>query len=387
MIFSRTTRAIEADLHGASKYWLVCLVLMCGAVGWWGVGARVSVWETSDAARVELVHGPTVVQAPEAGRLSMFEMQVGKRVAQGDALASLEVEQQRLHGERVRASIAAARAQIEAVDAEIAALDELLSGGAEAAQARARVVQSQLKRAELAVEFAERETARVRQLQKSGVSAPVELDEQEAALARARTEREELARALHSRRWDASATRAELRARRERGRRERAELRGTLGELEGKMAELDYEIERHTIRAPITGRLGEVRELHVGAVVSRAQQLGTIVGDGELHAVAFFEPSQVLGRLEAGKTARVELHGFPWPEFPVLRARVTQVAAAADNRDRTRVELALIDPPSSLPLRHGQPARIEVRVREQSPLDLLLRSIGMHLRGVSAVAQ
>ena len=73
---------------------------------------------------------------------------------------------------------------------------------------------------------------------------------------------------------------------------------------------LEYEIEKHHIRAPISGRLGETADVRVGVVIRAGDKLAMIVPPGELKAIAFFPPEGALGRIKPGMSARLRLTAF-----------------------------------------------------------------------------
>jgi membrane fusion protein (multidrug efflux system) len=147
---------------------------------------------------------------------------------------------------------------------------------------------------------------------------------------------------------------------------------------------LQQEVERRRVRAPIDGKLGEVAPLRVGEMVHEGDRLGSIIPEGKLRVVANFEPSAALGRIHSGQNARLRLEGFPWGQYGSVAATVTNVAS--EIRDgRIRVELALnADDHSRIPLQHGLPGSVEVRVESISPASLVLRIAGSLLAGPKA---
>ena len=70
------------------------------------------------------------------------------------------------------------------------------------------------------------------------------------------------------------------------------------------------------------------------------------------------------------------MDGFPWTQFGMPRATVTDVGSEpADGR--VRVELALDgDSAPAIPLEHGLSGTAEVEVESASPAELVLRAVG-----------
>jgi len=163
-------------------------------------------------------------------------------------------------------------------------------------------------------------------------------------------------------------------------------LRGALASLEGQRATaaaetrvLEQQIELSAVRAPVSGRIGEVAPLNVGAYVKPGDRLFSVVPPGDLRAVADFVPADALGRVRPGQSARLRLEGFPWMQYGTVSATVTRVGS--ELRDgRVRVELAIHpDPASSIPMQHGLPGTAEIDVERVTPARLVLRAIGARL--------
>src|SRR5262249_24083086 len=78
--------------------------------------------------------------------------------------------------------------------------------------------------------------------------------------------------------------------------REAVDLEGEVAVEEAAIRRLEHDIELRNLRAPVSGRVGEVGDFHVGAVVRPAEKLGAIVPPGLPRAVALF-PVPPLARL------------------------------------------------------------------------------------------
>ncbi|HWD98966.1 MAG TPA: HlyD family efflux transporter periplasmic adaptor subunit, partial [Bryobacteraceae bacterium] len=161
------------------------------------------------------------------------------------------------------------------------------------------------------------------------------------------------------------------------------QILGDIAKLEAERAtssaaiqRLEYEIEQHRIRAPISGRLGECAALHPGSHITEGQQLGVILPKGKLQMVAEFDPSAALGKIRPGQPAVIRLDGFPWAQFGTLSAEVSRVAG--DMREgKVRVDLDVKPTANSrIHIQHGLPGSVEVEVGKLSPIALVLRSAG-----------
>jgi len=158
--------------------------------------------------------------------------------------------------------------------------------------------------------------------------------------------------------------------------RDLAEVEAALRSGTESIARLELEIERRRIRAPISGRVGELADLKPGSVVQAGRRLVVIVPEGDVRVVAGFLPSAAPGRIRPGQPARLRLDGYPWTRYGTLDAEVTHVGTEARN-GLVRVELSVRNGSGGrIPLEHGLSGVAEVEVDHLSPAVLALKLAG-----------
>ena len=387
--FSRTLRALDDDERGTAWTGAIAAALLAAWLAWF-VASPVAVYETTDVARVEASQDVHAVQAPVAGRVVGCRTALGQVVRAGDVICELEstVEQSRLTEERAHA-LSLAR-QIEAARAELASDERAVTQDRDARLAAVDEANAEAREAAAAAHRSTDEAARLAPLRASGRLSELEYGkiQSDADVQRAAAD----AKQIHARRLELERQSAasERRAAIERVQRELAQLGAERATAEATIQVLETEIERHTLRAPVSGRVGEVARVRPGAVVAAGDRLADVVPDGALRIVAEFGPAAALGRIRAGQPARFRLAGFPSSQYGTIAARVLRVAM--EPRDGAiRVELALAPngppngPPNGSPngspnaavaLRHGLPGRVEVELERVSPATLVLRAAG-----------
>jgi membrane fusion protein (multidrug efflux system) len=380
--FSRTLRSLD-DREPRARRALGALAALA-AWGTWMVVARVDVHASSVSARLEAADPPSRVAASEAGRVTELHLDLGRRVAAGEVLVQLDtsVEDKLLaeaqaHAAGLEPKLAALRARLAAARAVRAARSRLNGVGAERAEAERDQAEAARAREEQLAEIAG--TLRDNQLLSGAdkVRADAEVERRRLELRGANVE---VARQSAASRYEDDQEAARI-----------AELTASLADLESeRQASLasaetaSAQIARRTVRAAASGRLGTVSALQVGDVLAAGDVIATVVSESEVRVVAELRPADALGRVVPGQTARVRLDGFSWVEYGAIEARVAEVAS--EGRDGTvRVELvAIADPARRLPLQHGIPAAVDVRVEQTSPLTLLLRGVGAAAAPASA---
>jgi membrane fusion protein (multidrug efflux system) len=378
--FHHSLRSLEADGFRLSLASILLGTALTG--GWicWSALARITVYEVSASARLEVDQSASAVQAPLAGRLVTTNLAIGRVVKAGDLLAELDSEPQRLEIEEQRARLATLDPQIEALRSQIAAEqkaqgDERQAAAAAEEQTRASVRRSQVPAALLAVEderlkkLLAEGLIPVRDAQKGAADASqarADVEIQQLTLARLQKEAQtrERDRDVQIRQMESGIV----------------SLQSQISTTQAAIARLQYDVEQRSIRAPVGGRIAEAPALRPGAFVNAGERLGAIVPQGGLRVVAQFVPAEAIGRVRPGQAARLRFEGFPWTQYGSLGATVTQVANEV--RDGTlRVELAVTQPAAhSIPLQHGLPGTAEVEVEYISPLRLVLRQAGRIVR-------
>ena len=377
--FSHSLRTLGADRFSGSITGILIAAVLLGAWGLWAVFARVTLYEVSDAARLEVDQQVHPIQASAAGRVVATRLRLDQEVQAGEVLVELDAQPEQLRVEEERASLAALSAQLSVLEKEIQAEGHARQEDQRAAQAALREAQVQLNGAQTALGFAQEEAGRLTELHQRGYAAELDLLRARAEVEKRRTtadaarlEITRLEKDQHTRQQDRTVRLENLK-------REISRLSGQQATSQETIERLRYDTQQRQIRAPIAGRLGEVADLRIGAFVAKGDRLAAIVPHGQLRAVAYYPPPPALGRIRSGQLAQLRLKGFPWAQYGSVDAQVTRVASEV--RDgRVRVDLAIQpDPASVIPLQHGLPGTIEIAVDQVSPATLLLRLAGQLL--------
>src|SRR5262245_11939316 len=378
--FSRSMRRLEAD--GSYRTAVLLGIITVFIVLWstWLVKARLSVYASTGAARLEVSRENHPVDAPVVGRVSAAHLVAGQRVEAGDLLLELDANPERLERSEATAKLAPSAQQLRSLEDELNAEQRAIEVERKSAEAASAEALAKAQEVSTAAELALEEAKRLSNLQQRGLVSDLdalrgrkqaEARQSEARAAEAAAER--VIRDLAAKEQDRLGRIARLK-------NEIAAIEGGRSEAVAASERLDYQIDQRLVRAPIAGTLAEVASLKVGAMVQAGDRVCTIVPDGALKVVALFRPSVALGRIRDGQSARIRLEGFPWTQYGSAPAKVTNVSGEV--RDgQIRVDLALDrSSDSSIPLQHGLPAEVQVEIERISPASLVLRSVGRQLR-------
>jgi len=358
--------------------WLLGGMLLAGWLAWFAF-ARVTVYEISRQARIEVQMAPHAVASLIPARVAETHLTIGQEVRAGDVLIELDAISERLRLKEEETRLAAIAPKERSLQAEIDLLEQARADEARAATAALEAARHRTRETGAAVDFAKDNERRLREESDAGGVARVEAlraitDTQKLAAAREAAAAE--VRKLES---DSRARVSQQQAQIENLRRALVALRGEDATVRAAIERLKSDIDRHNIRAPVAGRVGEITPVRAGSYVAEGQKLATIVPAGELLILADFNPASALGRVRAGQPAVMRLEGYPWAQYGTLSAQVSRVAS--EIRDGLlRVELAVNTAtiPGAL-MQHGLPGAVEISVEQTSPAILILRAAGQAL--------
>jgi multidrug resistance efflux pump len=372
-------RSLAADDFRGLLLSIGIIVCLLGSWAAWFFLARVSLYEVTDTARLEVDRAVHPIGAPVAGRVVATHLVLGQEAQAGDVLVELDANAQRLQLEEERARFSGLLAQLAVVPQEIAAEEQAQRKEQEAAQAAVGEARARYREAEVVARLSEEEAERMARLRAMNYIAEMDLLRAMAKGQEHRAAANTFSLAISRLQGDQKTRGSERKARIERLKREAIQLAGQRTTTATAIERLEYEIERRRIRAPVSGRVGELANLQIGAVVREGDNLGAIVRPGPLKVMADFPALTAPGRLQPGQPARLRLEGFPWAQYGSIAATVSSIASEARN-GRVRVELTVNpDSASPIPLQHGLPGMVEIEIDRVSPAILALRTAGLLL--------
>jgi membrane fusion protein (multidrug efflux system) len=375
--FSRTLRSLEADRRRPRLLLLGPGVVLAALWTGWLFLARVQVVEVAEAARIEVAQRAYAVQAEVGGRVVASHLSLGRDVRAGDVLVEIDTEALSLSLDEQHARRAAIAGEVAALQGELGAEEDAVAGERLVAGAVGEEARARSRQAQVVAELTERETERSAALRESGLLSEVAAKKTEAEAAERRAAAEATRISVGRFASEYRVTQGERRVRIARLRRNIAELEGQLKLIAVTVKKLEHDIELRRVHAPADGRLGEIADLSVGSVLREGERIGVVVPADQLRVVASFLPAHAVGRIQPGQRARLRLDGFPWTQYGMLAAAVTEVGN--EPRDgRIRVELAIREAESSslLPLTHGLTGVAEVEIERVSPATLAIRAAG-----------
>ncbi len=380
--FERTLRSLNYQ-SDTRVVFVVLMVLCASGLVTWSLFAKVPLVKVSSQARIEPHNAVYRLEPPSSGRVVLSMLNLDEEVKEGDLLIEFDTRAERLELEQSKATsvatekeLAIIREQIINKQNEAAATGQVdqvaIREAIEKAQELAPRHRLAEERAQLALKSPTGSVSEMEKLERTTDVDALSFAEKAQSLALTRLQREQTVR-----RQTLTAQLLGLQ-------REELRTEGQLRELNVAIDRLEYQIEKKHYRAPASGHLVDVAELGAGAFIADGQRVGTIVAsDAEVRVRARF-PKEVVGMIQPGQTARLELDGYPMTIYGTVPARVTAVgtepglvATPEAIPGTVRVELEFTAPADSrIQLRHGMTLTVEVEVARASPVALLMRAIG-----------
>ncbi len=370
-------------LHAARPSWTGLVLIVVLLIGWaiWFFGSRVSVFSVSHAARLEIEQADHPVVSPVDGQVVETYMMLGADVAAEALLFELDAVPLSLQREEEQARGVGLEAQLAALRREIAAEEQALADEREVA--RSAYAEALARHAETlaAQQLADQQKERMKALHERGHISDAEYQKAESEAEQRRLAAEAQSRTVDRLEAEQRSLESSRQATLARLSQEAAVLERQRATTEVQVKQLDHEVSRHQVQAPVGGRLAQMRPLRKGSVVRAGDTLGVVIQPGALRAVAYFRPSDAFGRVQPGQTAILRLHGFPWTQYGSVGAMVERVASEALS-EGVRVEFSIqADDNTRIPLQHGLPGSVEVEVERMSPAMLVLQAAGRRISG------
>jgi membrane fusion protein (multidrug efflux system) len=360
--------------------WLFGTMLLTVWLLWFTLGT-VTVYETSRRARLEVMQLPHHVAAPVSGQVVSAPVVIGQEVQRNQVLVELDASAERLLLAEEQTRMAALPPRIASMQVELVSLQRARDEDLRAAQAGLDAAASRIKEADAMVNFARSNERRLRKQSAAGGIAQIDALRALAEADKLSAAEDAMTADLRRLEEDRQVRAHEAQARIENLRRSLVSLMGEMATARATIARIQQTIDRHIIRAPVAGRIGDVAALFTGAYVAEGQRLISVVPPGALMITGDFDPGAAMGRVRPGQRATMRLDGFPWAQYGSIDATVSRVATEV--RDGA-VRIEFIPAPTGNPeaiMRHGVPGVIEVAVERTTPAYLVLRAAGLLLSG------
>ena len=155
-------------------------------------------------------------------------------------------------------------------------------------------------------------------------------------------------------------------------------------ELDQQIIKEEMREDRRRLVAPVDGTVQELKIHTVGAVVTTADKLATIVPDGTPLIIEAYVENKDIGFVREGQVAEVKVDAYPFTRYGTLQARLDQIGKDAVNDDEKglRFPARLVPASMELPingevrqLMPGMTTEVEIKTGRRTVLDFVLAPV------------
>ena len=320
--FSKTLRSLNSTRSKRMLFMLLAVIFVLGSWLLWFFFSKLTIYEISDSARLEVDASIYPIEAPLDGKIVKTNLPLGKEVKQGDFLIQLDARNEELQLAVLQAKRNALKEEIDALKKELKAVENAsihderaVSEGIEEAKAR-------FAEAGVVLKFSKERFDRLSMLHKNGQIPELDVlkarSEQEKQKASANVLYRALVKAEQSQNTDKSNRKARI----ERLLLEQVKSVGELTIITATIDKMQHDIDTRMIKAQASGRIAETSGIEIGSIVKAGDRLGSIIPNDKLKAVAYFKPSKAIGRIHKTQTGSLNIEGFPWAQYGSLTISV-----------------------------------------------------------------
>ena len=353
-----------------------------------GAGASVvvlAVWPWRELVRANGVLRPagenTIVQSQLDGSLAAVWVKANQQVRKGEPLAALDRsrlndERRKLEGE-LRESLAQQRDN--ASQTINLRLQEEATRSLSSAQlgSAARDVDS----AASTLRFRQTEWQRYRSLLATGAVPASVVDEKQAQTELARNELSKARQMQKEQEARGAAELARLRQSSSQSANQNREVNKLLEATRSRLAEVRRALANSSITAPTAGTVISTGMRHAHQVIRAGERLAEIAPAEAQQLAKVRVPSRDIGTIKPGQSAYLRIAGCPYPDYGVMRSRVTSVSAdtlKSEPLGLAEYEISLKPAARTMhannrscTLRHGMEVQAEIITRNTTVLGYL----------------
>lgn len=309
-----------------------------------------------------------VIQATVAGIVDRIKVKSNQQVKQGEVIADLDASQLQAQNHQLQNTIQTRQQQLTQLTSQLAALDQkimaeeqltdriLASDRAHLNQAqrehqeRQTVTQAEVREVKAALDFANTELQRYRQLADTGVVSALQIQEKQAAFEIAQARLERLEAGLNPSAATVSITQAQIGQDQAQGTsalaslsqeraaflHQRLEIQNQLSSDRQALDQVAVNLQNATIVSPISGTVLRLMLRNSGQVVERGEAIAEIVPDQVPLVVKAWVPTQEIAKVRVCQAApgstceqgRVQMRvsAYPHPDYGILQGVVTAIS-------------------------------------------------------------
>lgn len=302
-----------------------------------------------------------VVQPATEGTVQSIEVKENELVEVGEVIAYLDDSRLQTQKKQLQTNIEQNQRQLGQIDAQLRSLDEQIIAERERAnrtissaqaelertqrdyQDRQIITTAEVKEAEAALELAQEELARYQRLANTGAIAQLQIKEREASVKTAQARLEQVKASLNPSQAPITVAQeqiarekavgeagaATLRREREALTQRRIELQNQLERDGQELLQIETDLGRRVITAPIKGTIFQLNLRNPGQFISPTDTVAQIAPSNTSMVIKSLVPTQERDKIAVGQDVDIRIDACPYPNFGTMEGTVKEISADA----------------------------------------------------------
>lgn len=158
-----------------------------------------------------------------------------------------------------------------------------------------------------------------------------------------------------------------------------SEIGGQLDEIKANLEKYKLSKEYQQITAPVNGYVNSVNVNTLGAAVTNAQELVTIVPEGAPLEMVCYVKNMDIADIEVGMEAEIKLEAYPYNKYGTVKAKVKYISPSAFVSEQMGsvylVKLEITDKNEKIDIISGLSGSVEIKTDKRTIMDYFLEPI------------
>lgn len=165
-----------------------------------------------------------------------------------------------------------------------------------------------------------------------------------------------------------------------------SQVNSKLSEISGQLDEIETNLEKYSlskdyqyITAPVSGHINSINVNTIGAAVTSAQELVTIVPDNAPVEMVCYVKNMDIADVEIGMEAEIKLEAYPYNKYGTVKGKVKYISPSAFVSEQMGsvylVKIEITDKHDDIDIISGLSGSVEIKTDKRTVMDYFLELI------------
>lgn len=165
-----------------------------------------------------------------------------------------------------------------------------------------------------------------------------------------------------------------------------SQVNSKLSEISGQLDEIETNLEKYSlskdyqyITAPVSGHINSINVNTIGAAVTSAQELVTIVPDNTPVEMVCYVKNMDIADVEIGMEAEIKLEAYPYNKYGTVKGKVKYISPSAFVSEQMGsvylVKIEITDKHDDIDIISGLSGSVEIKTDKRTVMDYFLEPI------------